>query len=183
MRFGRLVRIFAGVAALVIVVGVAVALRGPSSGARFHTKALAGQAPSAPLLVASALSGHGPALDLASLRGRAVLVNFWASWCDPCQSEAPILEQLSADAKKLGVIMAGVDTKDITSDGLAFVRQYRLTYPMYEDGERRAYGDWGLTGVPETFVIDRQGRVIGHWNQLIREDMPAVRSALAKAAT
>jgi cytochrome c biogenesis protein CcmG/thiol:disulfide interchange protein DsbE len=182
MPVGRLLRIFGALTLVVVVIAVALAFRGPSSGARFHTKALAGSSPVAPVLVGAPLSGSGSSFTLAALRGRPVLVNFWASWCGPCQDEAPLLEQLYGDARRGGVAMVGIDTKDATSDGRDFVRRYELSYPIFADASRKAYGDWGLTGIPETFVINRQGRVIAHWDQLARTDLPAVRKALAEAA-
>jgi cytochrome c biogenesis protein CcmG/thiol:disulfide interchange protein DsbE len=182
MSGGRLARIFGGLSLVVVLIAVALAFRGPSSGARFHTRVLAAKAPAAPPLRGAPLSGAGAAFDLGRLRGRPVLVNFWASWCGPCQDEAPLLRELAAEAGRSGVAIVGIDTKDATSDGRAFVRRFRLGYPIFTDTGRRAYGTWGLTGIPETFVIARGGRVVGHWDQLARTDLPAVRAALARAA-
>ncbi len=181
MDVGRLARIFGGLSLVVVVIAVALAFRGPSSGARFHTKALAGQAPTAPALLGVPLSGSGAPFDLAAVGGRPVLINFWASWCGPCQDEAPLLEQVYGEARRTGTAMVGIDTKDATRDGQAFVRRFHLTYPIFADRDRKAYGAWGLTGIPETFVLDRRGRVVGHWDQLARTDLPAVRAALARA--
>jgi len=102
-------------------------------------------------------SGEG---SLAEYRGRWVLVNFWASWCVPCRQEAPALEQFQKRHAGARFTVLGIDTRDLSGDGRAFVREFGLTYPQLRDGDGRAASDFGTTGVPENFLIDPQGRVL-----------------------
>lgn len=111
--------------------------------------------PTAPL---AQLEGGGNA-SLADYRGRWVLVNFWASWCLPCREEAPALERFQRRHGGPDFTVLGIDSRDLTSDGLAFVREYGLTYPQLRDGDGSAADDYGTTGVPENFLIDPRGRV------------------------
>lgn len=112
-------------------------------------------APTAPL---PRLEGDG-AESLADYRGRWVLVNFWASWCEPCREEAPALERFQREHGGPKFTVLGIDSRDLTSDGLGFVREYGLTYPQLRDGDGEAAEDYGTTGVPENFLVDPQGKV------------------------
>jgi cytochrome c biogenesis protein CcmG, thiol:disulfide interchange protein DsbE len=116
---------------------------------------LGDQAPDSPL---PRLEGSGSE-SLADHRGRWVLVNFWASWCDPCQDEAPELERFQRRYGDADFTVLGIDSRDLSGDGRAFVRSYGLTYPQLRDGDGAAAGDFGTTGVPENFLIDPAGRV------------------------
>ena len=97
---------------------------------------------------------------LSELRGKVVVLNIWASWCDPCRAESPLLERwhrrISGDGE---ATVLGVDVLDVSSDAKAFVREYDLSYPQLRDSEDSVRSDYGATGVPETVVIDRQGRI------------------------
>ena len=99
-------------------------------------------------------------LQLASLRGKVVVLNFWASWCYPCNQEAPTLQ---AAAKRYGdrVVVLGVDVNDPTSDARKFARKFKLTYPLVHDNHNVTSPKYGLTGLPETFFIDRTGKLVG----------------------
>jgi cytochrome c biogenesis protein CcmG/thiol:disulfide interchange protein DsbE len=100
-------------------------------------------------------------LQLASLRGKVVVLNFWASWCYPCNQEAPALE---AATRKWGrrVVVLGVDVNDPVGDARKFARKYRLSYPLVHDNHNVTSPKYGLTGLPETFFIDRRGRLVVH---------------------
>ena len=114
----------------------------------------------APDFTLSRVGGPGK-LQLASLRGKVVVLNFWASWCYPCNQEAPTLQ---AAAKRYGdrVVVLGVDVNDPKSDARKFARKYRLTYPLVHDNHNVTSPKYGLTGLPETFFIDRTGKLVGH---------------------
>jgi cytochrome c biogenesis protein CcmG/thiol:disulfide interchange protein DsbE len=105
----------------------------------------------------------GESLSLSELRGRAVVLNFWASWCDPCKREAPILEAAWQRARDRGGVVLGVDVQDLSENALAFIHRWGQTYPQVRDKGGGTYEAYGLTGVPETFFLDRAGRVRIHW--------------------
>lgn len=134
------------------------------AGAGFVSSVESGKRPEAPSLVLRRLDGDAGSakLDLASLRGKAVVINFWASWCHPCKQEAPRLESAWQRYRGRGVVMLGVDAQDLASDGRKFVSKHGLTYSNLADGSGSSLGHWGVTGFPETFFIDREGRATGH---------------------
>jgi cytochrome c biogenesis protein CcmG/thiol:disulfide interchange protein DsbE len=100
-------------------------------------------------------------LDLGELSGRPVVINFWASWCIPCRDEAPLLNA-SARTHAGEVVFLGVDVQDLKSDALAFSREFETPYVSVRDRGNGTYEDYGLTGVPETYYLDRGGRIIAH---------------------
>lgn len=126
----------------------------------------AGERPDAPdiaLPVLVAGDGVGPAgseVALSELRGRTVVLNFWASWCEPCEVEAPVLEAVAERYRPGGeVVVLGVDVQDLRERALEFVRDNRLTYPSLRDGEDDAKNAFEVPALPETFVIDPEGRI------------------------
>jgi len=107
----------------------------------------------------SVLGGSGTG-EIADYRGKWVLVNFWASWCGPCRSEAPALESFQQRYSGENFTVLGINLDDATEDAQAFVGRYRLTYPQLRDGDGRERRDaYGMTGFPETFLVDPQGNV------------------------
>jgi cytochrome c biogenesis protein CcmG/thiol:disulfide interchange protein DsbE len=118
-----------------------------------------GEHPSAPGFKLARLDDEGE-LDLSSLRGKTVVLNFWASWCIPCKEEAPYLEQLWRERGGSGLVVVGLDAKDFRRDARSFMRKYDLTFPVVYDGPGTTLEGYGVTGFPETFVIDRDGRVV-----------------------
>jgi cytochrome c biogenesis protein CcmG/thiol:disulfide interchange protein DsbE len=117
--------------------------------------ALGEPAPASPL---PRLEGGGSE-SLAAYRGRWVLVNFWASWCRPCREEAPVLERFQREHGSSDFTVLGIDSRDLSGDGRAFVRRYGLSYPQLRDGDGSAARDFGTTGVPENFLVDAAGKV------------------------
>ena len=102
----------------------------------------------------------GSPLSLESLRGKVVLLNFWASWCVPaCYDEAPALERTWRDYKDKGVVVVGVDIQDKEEAARKFLAQFGHSFPNAPDPAGRVAVDYGVYGVPETFFIDRTGRV------------------------
>lgn len=97
--------------------------------------------------------------SLADYRGRVVVLNVFASWCDPCKAEAPILEQEQRRLVKQGGTILGVTYLDNSSDSEQFVRRWHITYPVVRDIDGAFVRSFGTTGVPETFVINRQGHI------------------------
>ena len=106
--------------------------------------------------------GSTQKLALAAFRGKPVVLNFWASWCVPCKSEAPVLEQ-EWTRYRSRVQFVGIDYHDVTSDAEHFVAAHRLTFPMVQDGSGDVtQGSYGITQVPETYVVNGAGRVVLH---------------------
>jgi cytochrome c biogenesis protein CcmG/thiol:disulfide interchange protein DsbE len=119
-----------------------------------------GERPAAPQLDLPPLDGDGANGKLADYRGKVVVLNVWASWCVPCREESPLLERWHRRISPRGGTVLGVDVQDVDTDALEFIRRYRLTYPHLRDKEGDGMrADWGVVGYPETFVLDRQGRV------------------------
>ena len=130
------------------------------SGGGVASKIDAGKITAAPQFTLGRLDGSGP-LGLASLRGKPVVLNFWASWCYPCNQEAGTLEAASHQwAGKATVV--GVDVRDATGDARTFLRQHKISYPVVHDNRDKMWPSYGLTGLPETFFVDPRGRVVGH---------------------
>jgi cytochrome c biogenesis protein CcmG/thiol:disulfide interchange protein DsbE len=105
------------------------------------------------------LSGGGSA-SLASYRGKVVILNFWASWCAPCQQEAPMLEAAQHALGSHDATVLGVTYEDNTNDSLGFARRFHLTYPNLRDVTGSFGHAYGTDQIPESFVIDRAGRVV-----------------------
>ena len=105
-------------------------------------------------------AGTGP-ISLASLRGKVVVLNFWASWCIPCKQESPRMQQAYLKYRDQGVVVLGVDAQDFTGDARSFAKKYGLTYPMVHDGSGAMMNPYGVTGFPETFFVDRKGNLVG----------------------
>ena len=119
-----------------------------------------GRRPAAPHFDLTRLDRPGK-LSLASLRGKVVVLNFWASWCDPCKTESPRLEAAWQRFRAQGVVVVGVDAQDFSGDARSFMRRYGMTYPNVHDGPGNVLPKYGVTGFPETYFVARNGRLVG----------------------
>lgn len=104
----------------------------------------------------------GRSFRLAEAKGQPVLVNFWASWCAPCRDEAPVLAQAAKEWGPRGVVLVGVDVWDKESDARTFLEEFGLNYPNGSDPGGVAV-DFGVRGIPETYVVDAQGVLRRRW--------------------
>jgi cytochrome c biogenesis protein CcmG, thiol:disulfide interchange protein DsbE len=131
----------------------------------------------APVLRYDRLSGAGEE-SLADHRGKIVVLNIWTSWCEPCKEESPMLERWHKRLSKDGrATVLGIDVFDAERDGRAFVREYDLTYPMLRDREGSSLEALGAIGYPETFVIDRRGRIAAAQRGVVTESFMRERVA------
>ncbi len=100
-------------------------------------------------------------LTMSALKGKAVVVNFWASWCGPCRDETPFLQKTYEQYRGRGLVVLGIDVNDYRPDARRFMERFGVTYPVVFDGRGSLIGKWGVTGYPETYFVDRHGKVVG----------------------
>lgn len=101
----------------------------------------------------------GTVLRLEDLRGKVVFLNFWASWCVPCREEARALEAAWRAHRTRDVVFVGINIQDKEPEARAFLREFGITYPNGTDQGSKIAMDYGVYGIPETFFIDRSGRI------------------------
>jgi cytochrome c biogenesis protein CcmG, thiol:disulfide interchange protein DsbE len=164
-------RTIAAIAGGVIVAGVitllVIGLVNRDVGTSIQDTLDEGERPDAPaftapvLLAADGIGPVGSDVSLADLSGRTVVLNFWASWCEPCEREAPILNEVARRyrGRAASVVVLGLDVQDLSEKALAFARDFGISYPSLREAGDAAYRDYQLTGLPETFVIDPEGRI------------------------
>ena len=120
-------------------------------------------------------------LDMASFKGKVIVVNIWGSWCDPCQAEAPYLERANEAYRDKGVQFVGIDTRDNTGQAQAFVKAKQISYPnLVDDGNEtlltKLAGITSLGSVPSTLIIDKNGDLA--WRALRPVDFTDLSAAL-----
>jgi peroxiredoxin len=114
----------------------------------------------APALRLQGLDGRP--VDLAALRGRPVVVNFWATWCEPCVREFPLLRQAAATHTRDRLAVVGVLTNDRPAAARAFVRRHHATWPVGIDPDATTAGRWGAVGLPHTWFVRPDGTLASH---------------------
>ena len=164
-RFGRRSLVIAAVAvpvlAFLAVLAWASFTSGPARGGlavNANTVELDADGESAPEFTLALIGGGS--ISSQELRGRVVMMDFWASWCPPCREEAPVLAQVYAEYRERGVEFVGVNLWDNAGDADAFVQQQDHEYPNGVDEEGRIAISYGVRGIPEKFFIDRDGRIV-----------------------
>lgn len=144
----------------------------------------AGERTSAPHVSGPSLDGDGT-VDVSAYRGRVVLLNFWASWCPPCRSEAPDIEAYYKATKTQGFQVVGVNAKDQPQLGRRFVSNHGITYPSIDDPQSKValgFRSVSIANLPWSVLIDRKGRVAAVYTGglVVTDDLaPAVTKLLA----
>jgi cytochrome c biogenesis protein CcmG, thiol:disulfide interchange protein DsbE len=128
------------------------------SGGGVAAKVDHGRTVTAPAVRLPYLNGEGT-FDLAAFRGKVVVLNFWASWCVDCKLEAKTLAAAAARWKGKNVVVVGVDTKDFSFAASRYMKRYGVDYPVVRDVNGSLDGRFGVTGYPETFFVDKRGKV------------------------
>lgn len=157
-RLLRPVPIVALVGVLALLALLAYGLSTKADDTSIDSQLAKGKRPVAPATTLPELSGSRQ-VALSSFRGQVVVLNFWASWCDPCRSETPLLERWQKRLRANRATVVGVDVLDVKNDAESFVHKFRLTYPQLRDGDGAHLKSFDVTGYPETVVIDRRGRI------------------------
>lgn len=166
----RLPSAIVGVVAVLLVAGLLVLfgfalLRRQAPGGGFGInavgKAAALKARPAPDFEVDSFGGGQ--MRLSELRGRTVVLNFWASWCPPCREEARTLAAAAEAYAGRGVTFLGINVWDSDADARAFLERYDVRYPNGPDGQGKIAVEYGLTGLPETFLITREGLLAKKW--------------------
>ncbi len=115
-------------------------------------------------------SFDGQRIQLSDYRGQIVVLNFWATWCPPCRVEAPVLQRAAERLESAGVTILGIDVWDDQAAAIEFLNEMGVTYLNAEDSTRLIPVEFGVTGLPETFVIDRQGVLVRRWVGPLTDD-------------
>jgi cytochrome c biogenesis protein CcmG/thiol:disulfide interchange protein DsbE len=164
-------------AAVALVALLAYGLLSKATDTRVDESLARGEAPPAPEFDLPLLTSGAPppdlarrlrdpaadgALALSELGGIPIVLNFWASWCDPCRAEAPVLEQGWREWGPRGVLYLGLNMQDLTDDARGFVDEFDIGYPTIREPRNEIAQAYGATGLPETYFIDARGRIVAH---------------------
>lgn len=138
--------------------------------------------PNAPAPDFSLSTFDGKPIHLADLRGKSVILNFWASWCGPCADEQPVLNDVAKRYEAQGVVVVGVNVQDKQADALAFMARHGVAYPVVVDPNGAVYINYGVVAVPETYLITPDGAISQKFAQPVSSNtlVPAVEQLIRR---
>jgi cytochrome c biogenesis protein CcmG/thiol:disulfide interchange protein DsbE len=179
-RKGALLGLGIVVLAVVLLIGFALAPRNQTAAASVTGPQLAADpvGDMAPEFAGTLVDGSGT-LALSSLRGKTVVVNFWASWCSTCKEEAQIVADVEKTWRAKGVVFVGVDSHDTTAGANTYYQTYGLGYASVQDPDEKITAQYNVTGLPETFFLDSKGRIVAKYISAI--DAVTLNSLIRKA--
>lgn len=166
-------------AALPVLPALALALAAACGGPADYRPIATGDR--APAYAATTLAGD--TVSLEGLRGQAVLLNIWATWCPPCREEMPELQALEEEYGPRGLRVVGVsiDGRGAEDAVRHFLEDYGIGFTILHDPDERVARAFRTAGVPETFLIGRDGRIAGRWIGMLKPDDPSIRERIEKA--
>lgn len=179
-RKGALIGLGIVVLAVVTLFGFALAPRDQTAQAAVTGQQLSADpvGDMAPEFNGTLVDGSGT-LALSSLRGKTVVVNFWASWCTTCKEEAQIVADVEKTWRAKGVVFVGVDSHDTKAGAATYVQTYGLGYASVQDPDSVVTAKYNVTGLPETFFLDSKGRIVAKYVSAI--DAVTLNSLIRKA--
>jgi cytochrome c biogenesis protein CcmG/thiol:disulfide interchange protein DsbE len=139
-----------------MVIAVSVTTGGAATGGAATDGGAGNRA--APAFTLAALGAPGRQVSLSQYAGQPVIVNFWASWCEPCQQETPLLARWHTRHGR--VVLLGLDENDTTASGLGFARAKGVTYPLAVDPDMSAAGAYGVNALPQTFFLNARHQIV-----------------------
>lgn len=134
----------------------------PAAAPGFSLDAFTSRRAPSPVGAAFAEAAANGRVDLDELRDTPVVLNFWASWCEPCREEAPVFRRGAARWQARGVLFLGLNMQDAPADARQFLREFKLDFPQVRDRNNATARAWDVTGLPETFFIGADAQVVGH---------------------
>ena len=159
-------------ASVLAVVIALLAIGATSGGTPKHAPA-----PRAPAFTLAQLGHAGQHISLAQYAGHPLILNFFASWCEPCQRETPLIARFYRSHRR-SVIIVGIDVNDSTSAGLAFARKMGVAYPVASDPSPMSMAlSYGVTALPQTFFLNPQHRIVKRVIRAVTLDRPAPRDS------